>query len=151
MAEIERKFRVPELPPDLPAGTRIRQAYLAVDGSVEVRVRDRGGTFLLTVKGGRGLERAEVEVEIDAVAFEELWPLAPDRRIDKTRHVVPIDGTAIEVDVYAGSLEGLVVAEVEFPSRDDAEAFVAPPWLGEELTGDERWSNAALAEHGLPA
>ena len=42
----------------------------------------------------------------------------------------------MEVDVYAGSLEGLVVAEVEFPSRDEAEAFVAPHWLGDELTGD---------------
>lgn len=151
MTEIERKFRIPEPPPELPPGTRLRQAYVAVDGQVEVRVRDKGGTHLLTVKGGRGLERAEVEVEIDAAAFEELWRLAPARRIDKVRHVVPAAGHEVEIDVYGGSLAGLMVAEVEFPSREEAEAFVPPPWFGEELTGDERWSNASLAEHGRPS
>jgi adenylate cyclase len=153
MVEIERKFRVSGgaagLPP-LGAGTRLRQAYVAVDDTVEVRVRDQGGTHLLTVKGGRGVERAEVEVEIDAAEFDELWRLAPDRRIDKTRYRVPVGGHTAEVDVYAGALEGLVVAEVEFASREECDAFVPPPWFGEEVTGDPRWSNAALAAGGRP-
>jgi adenylate cyclase len=149
--EIERKFRVETAAaPPLGEGTRVRQAYVAVDGDVEVRVRDKGGTHLLTVKGGQGVERAEVEVEIDAASFDELWRLAPDRRIEKTRHEVPVGGHTAEVDIYGDALEGLAVVEVEFASREEADGFVPPPWFGDELTGDPRWSNAALAAEGRP-
>jgi adenylate cyclase len=150
MPEIERKFRVHDLPLPLEHGVRVRQAYLAVDGAIEVRVRDRGGTYVLGVKGGQGLERTEVEVEIEAATFDELWSLATARRIDKTRYRLPTGGHTAELDVYTGSLEGLVVAEVEFTNREEAEAFTPPPWFGDELTGDPRWSNAALATDGPP-
>jgi adenylate cyclase len=150
MPEIERKFRVHDVPLPLEHGVRVRQAYLAVDGAVEVRVRDRGGTYVLGVKGGQGLERTEVEVEIDVATFDELWSLATARRIDKTRYRQPTGGHTAELDVYSGSLEGLVVAEVEFTNREEAEAFTPPPWFGDELTGDPRWSNAALATDGPP-
>jgi adenylate cyclase len=150
MPEIERKFRVPDPPSDLRDGTRLRQAYLAVDDDVEVRVRDRGGTFLLGVKGGHGLERTEVEAEISAADFDQLWALAAGRRIDKTRYAVAAGGHTVEVDVYAGPLAGLVVAEVEFASREDAESFTPPSWCSDELTGDPSWSNASLATHGRP-
>lgn len=156
MTEIERKFRVREVPATLGDddgdgdGTHLRQAYLAVDGEIEVRVRDRGDEQELGIKGGSGMERTEVEVGIDAATFDTLWDLAPGRRIDKTRYRVPLGDHTAEVDVYAGTLEGLVVVEVEFASRDAAEAFTAPAWFGDELTGDARWSNAALAAHGPP-
>jgi adenylate cyclase len=149
--EVERKFRVHEVPRSVGEGTRLRQAYLAIDGEVEVRVRDQGGAHVLTVKGGRGIRREEVEVEISSTQFGELLALAPDRRIDKTRHRVSVDDHVAEVDIYAGSLDGLVIVEVEFDSRGEAEAFVPPPWFGEELTDDPRWSNAALATSGRPA
>jgi adenylate cyclase len=149
--EIERKFRVEaEDAPALGEGTRLRQAYVAVDGDVEVRVRDKGGTHLLTIKGGRGVERTEVEIEIDAAGFDELWQLAPDRRIEKSRHEVPVDGHTAELDIYGGGLDGLAVVEVEFDSRQEADGFVPPPWFGEEVTDDPRWSNAALAAGGRP-
>jgi CYTH domain-containing protein len=148
--EVERKFRVHEVPASLGKATRLRQAYLAVDGGVEVRVRDRGGTHVLGVKGGRGIQRTEVEVEIGVADFDELWTLAPDRRIDKTRYRVAVGDHVAEVDVYAGSLQGLVVVEVEFADRGEAEAFVPPPWFGDEVTGDPRWSNAALATSRPP-
>lgn len=151
--EVERKFRVREVPPSLGEGTRLRQAYVALDGEVEVRVRDRGGTHVLGVKGGRGLRRTEIEVGIGADDFDELWALAPDRRIEKTRHRVALDDhghLTAEVDVYAGALEGLVVVEVEFADPRQAAAFVPPPWFGDEVTGDEAWSNAALATSGRP-
>ena len=61
------------------------------------------------------------------------------------------DDRTIEVDVYEGSLEGLVVAEVEFESEDEAGEFEPPAWVGEELTGDPRYANEALAVDGLPS
>ena len=150
MSEIERKFRVAHIPTGLGNGASLRQAYVAVDGGVEVRVRSDGTRHVLTVKGGEGLERAEVEVAIDTAAFDELWGLAGDRHLEKTRHRIDLDGLTAELDLYAGALAGLAVVEVEFPSRREAEAFDPPDWFGVELTGRPGWSNASLARFGAP-
>ena len=56
----------------------------------------------------------------------------------------------IELDVYEGDLGGLVTAEVEFPSEADAERFDPPPWLGRDVTGDDRFSTRRLALYGVP-
>ena len=122
--ERERTFLVADMPELPDAGTRIRQGYLAIDGEVQVRIREREGDGrTLTVKGGRGAVRTEVELVIGVERFEALWPLTAGRRIDKTRYVVPVDGAAAEVDVFAGDLTGLVLVEVELESD---EAMAAP-------------------------
>jgi len=150
MTEIERKWSIRELPADVPEGDEVRQGYVALDDDVEVRIRDRGGRCSLTVKGGAGLERSEVEVDLDRDSFAALWPLARGRTIEKTRHVAEVGERQAEIDVYRGNLDGLRVAEVEFESVEDAESFDPPDWFGEELTGDERWSNRRLAVDGRP-
>ncbi len=147
--EVERKFVVPD-PPDL-EGTdadEIEQGYLAIGADGEVRVRRKGDRLLLTAKRGEGLSRHEAEIELDRKAFDELWPLTEGRRLHKRRHVIPHDDLKIEVDVYAGDLEGLVVAEIEFPSEEEARAFEPPEWLGQEVTGDHRYLNETLATEG---
>ncbi|MEA2250739.1 MAG: adenylate cyclase [Solirubrobacteraceae bacterium] len=153
--EIERKFLVADPPPDLERhpSTAIEQGYLAVDADgTEVRVRRRDGRALLTVKSGGGRSRVEEEVEIEPERFERLWPLTEGRRIEKRRYELPApDGRTIELDVYAGALRGLVVAEVEFGSEDEADAFEAPAWLGAEVTDDPRFKNQRLARDGAPA
>jgi adenylate cyclase len=149
--EVERKFLVPE-PPDL-SGTEsdeIEQGYLAIGSDGEVRVRRKGEQLVLTAKRGSGISRDEAEVEIDQEAFERLWPLTEGRRLHKRRYVIPQDELKIEVDVYEGELQGLVVAEVEFPSEDQARAFEPPDWIGEEVTGDGRYLNETLASRGAP-
>jgi adenylate cyclase len=116
-----------------------------------VRVRRRAGRAWLTVKSGAGRVRVEEEIEIEAERFERLWPLTEGRRIEKTRYELPAhDALVIEVDVYAGELEGLVTAEVEFPSEEAAEAFAAPDWLGADVTEDPRYKNQRLARDGAP-
>lgn len=158
MTEIERKFVADVAPADLPAGQRIRQAYLAVDGDTEVRVRDRADRCTLTVKSGHGLERDEVEIVLDRATFDQLWAVAATRRIEKVRSELRLDDdtgererVVAEVDVYDGDLAGLVVVEVEFTDRSAAEAFAPPDWFGTEVTGEPAWSNASLATHGRPA
>ena len=152
--EIERKFLV-DAPPDgldrHPASA-IDQGYLAIEpGGVEVRVRRRDAKAVLTVKAGTGRTRAEEEIAIDADAFERLWPLTEGRRVEKVRHLIPAgDGLTIELDVYGGDLAGLVVAEVEFPDEAAADAFAPPPWIGAEVTDDERYKNHRLAVDGRP-
>ena len=68
----------------------------------------------------------------------------------KTRHVIPHGELEIELDVYLGELDGLAIAEVEFPDEESADAFEAPDWLGQEVTGDERYLNQTLATKGPP-
>jgi adenylate cyclase len=151
--EIERKFLVDRPPRPLDGGERIDQGYLAIaDDGVEVRIRRRGGEMTLTVKSGPGEVRTEEEIAIDARRFASLWPLTGGRRITKTRHLIPLDdGLTAELDVYAGAHEGLLTAEIEFPSREASAAFTPPAWLGHEVTGDRRFANQALALEGSPA
>jgi CYTH domain-containing protein len=150
--EIERKYLLDAVPPGDHPVRRIEQGYLAVgDDGVEVRVRRADATTTLTVKSGPGLVRVEEEIPIDAERFATLWPLTEGRRIVKTRHVVALgDGLTAEVDEYAEALAGLFTAEIEFPSVAASEAFAAPPWLGREVTGDERYANRTLALRGAP-
>lgn len=149
--EVERKFRL-QSPPDLSGSEAdpIEQGYLAVGADGEVRLRRKGEQTLLTVKRGAGLSRGEAEVEISPEQFEALWPMTEGRRLRKRRHLLPHDGLEIEVDVYEGELEGLIVAEIEFDSEDQARAFEPPVWLAAEVTGDERFLNEHLAVNGLP-
>jgi adenylate cyclase len=152
--EIERKW-VADRPPDttmLGSGMALRQGYVAIDDGVTVRVRIAPEQAWLTIKGGGdGLDRTEVEVALDLAEAEDLWKHTGDRRLEKTRHRIPVGDLTAEVDVFGGDLAGLCLVEVEFPSVEAATAFTAPPWFGHEVTGQPEWSNASLARHGLPA
>lgn len=154
--EIERKFLVRQLPDPtrLGTGVRIRQGYIAEDDSVTVRIRITDARCTLTVKAGSGLARTEVEVDVTSEQADALWPHTVGRRIEKVRHRVSVgDGATplvAEVDVFAGSLDGLHVVEVEFDSEAAATSFTPPRWFGAEVTDTPGWSNAALARHGRP-
>jgi adenylate cyclase len=50
----------------------------------------------------------------------------------------------------ADPLEGLLVAEVEFDSRQASERFEKAGWLGRDVTEDPAYSNRTLAERGRP-
>jgi CYTH domain-containing protein len=156
--EIERKWvavrRPDAITPDL-HGTRLRQGYLAEDGSVTVRVRISDDGAKLTIKAGSAAARTEVEVDVELAEAEQLWPFTEGRRILKTRYRVPLDpshgdGLVAEVDVFEGDLAGLCLVEVEFPSEEAAAAFEAPEWFGRDVTAVKGWSNADLARDGRP-
>jgi adenylate cyclase len=151
--EIERKFLVERLPDGLDAhpSREIEQGYLAITDEVEVRVRRYGEQSFLTIKSSGSKVRLEEEIEIERRRFDALWPLAEDQRIQKRRYLIPVGSRTIELDVYHGRLEGLLTAEVEFPSRDEAAAFAAPDWLGRDVTDDPRYKNKRLATDGLPS
>jgi len=151
--EIERKFMVVgDAWRDAAVSSRsIVQAYLAVDGGTELRVRlSNGDQARLTVKlGVSAMTRDEFEYPLPLDDARAMLAASPGRMIAKTRHIIRAGGHVWEVDVYEGSLEGLVIAEVELGAEDDDP--VLPAWLGREVTGDPAWSNAALATHGRPA
>ena len=152
--EIERKYLVARLPRDSEqlTGTFIEQGYLAVcpDGA-EVRLRRKGDRFFQTVKKGRGLVRAEAEIEISEAQFAALWPMTSGRRVSKQRYQLPMGGHVAELDVFCGTLEGLALVEVEFASIEDSRRFTPPDWFGADVTEDLRFKNQHLALHGMPA
>jgi CYTH domain-containing protein/CHAD domain-containing protein len=153
IVERERKFLIEAVPDDLvSSGTvELRQGYLAADDRRSVRVRDADTNgCTLTVKAGSGVERTELEWPITRQEFDAAWPHTDGQRIEKIRHMIPFGDHVIELDVFAGDLDGLVVAEVEFDSISASDDFEPPAWFGPEVTDDGRYTNASLALHGLP-
>jgi CYTH domain-containing protein len=157
--EVERKWLVPAIPPAeldraVGVGEAIDQGYLTIgDGGTETRIRRRAGEYVLTVKSGTGLARRERSVVLNRDQFEALWPVTAGRRVEKTRYLIPAPDAPelmIELDVYGGELDGLVVAEIEFESAPAATAFDPPAWFGPEVTDDHRYKNQALATGGRP-
>jgi CYTH domain-containing protein len=153
--EIERRFVAEQAPSTDMLGPprHMRQGYLTDDGPVSVRIRIVDDTGVLTIKAGDGLARTEVELPLGTDEADALWPHTEGRRVEKSRHRVELEGPGAlvaEVDLYGGELTGLCTVEVEFDSEQDAAAFEPLDWFGREVTGDRRWSNAALARHGLP-
>lgn len=151
--EIERKFLVSS--DDWrgmgDGGTVLKQAYLVTMDDRSVRVRTFGGDYArLTIKIGKtALVRDEFEYDLPLADAEELFSQAIGIVIEKTRYRIPIDDFVWEVDVYDGTLNGLVVAEVEMRSEDDQPAL--PAWIGREVTGERRYSNQCLALDGMPS
>ncbi len=146
--EIERKFLVASDAWRTGArGVPYRQGYLDTGAGCTVRVRVAGERAFLTIKGPpQGAVRDEYEYPIPVADAEELLGrLCSGGCIEKVRHRVTHAGRVWEVDEFEGANAGLVLAEVEL-EHPDAEVAL-PSWLGTEVTGDPRYTNAALARH----
>lgn len=145
--EIERKYLVDTKvwKPSTP-GVSYMQGYLVTAPDRTIRVRIAGNKGFLTIKGRpSGLTRAEFEYEIPAGEAEELlrgFSLTPP--VIKTRYKEKIGTHTWEIDVFSGENEGLVMAEIELSSED--EAFDIPSWAIKEVTQDPRYQNSLLAQ-----
>ncbi len=156
--EIERKFTITALPADLDSYEKkeLEQGYLCTNPVVRVRksVKKGESNYILCYKSKLGLEQKEdataqvcreEEMPLTKEAYENLLSKVDGRVITKTRYLIPYGAYTIELDVFAGELEGLVFAEVEFPDEDAAVVFVAPEWFSEDVTFDNRFKNNKLA------
>lgn len=152
--ELERRFLVRERPLlDSLEGTPIVQGYLAKEhGEMSTRVRIAGDSAWLTLKSPRsGFSRTEFEYAIPLQDAQSLIEQHCGRRvIRKTRYRVPFRHVIFEVDVFAGSLAGLVIAELELDNLLQLISSPLPAWLGKEITHDHRYGNRTLSEFGLP-
>ena len=145
--EIERKFLVSAATWRERAHERVamRHGYLTpLESPASVRVRVEGSVGKLNVKQAiTGASRAEYEYTSPAVEAEEMLRTLCRGLILKTRHYVNHAGHLWEIDEFEGDNAGLVVAEIELQSED--EAFAHPEWLGAEITALRRYYNNALA------
>lgn len=143
--EIERKFLLAD---DgwrgLGRPTAMRQGYLVADAVRTVRVRIEGERAFVTIKGkSTGASRGEWEYAIPVPEAAELLDgLCEQPLVEKTRHRIEHAVHVWEVDEFTGLNAGLVVAEIELASED--EAFEKPDWIGREVTGEKRYYNSSL-------
>ena len=157
--EIERKYLVRQLPHDLERWEHyeIEQAYLCT--SPTVRIRRKGEEYILTVKqrvvtDSSAIHNREEEFSLSAKSYQHLLAKCDKGRVSKTRYRIDLRqmtnddaylGLTAELDVFHGSLEGLLLVEVEFPNTKAANSFVPPSWFGDDVSADPCYRNSFLA------
>lgn len=146
--EIEKKFLVKsDFKNEAFKTVHIVQGYLSRVPERVVRIRIKDDKGFITIKGksnASGVTRFEWEKEIPVEEARQLLQLCEPGVIDKTRHLINnTDGKHTwEVDVFHGAKEGLIIAEIELGNEN--EPFDKPDWLGEEVTGNQRFYNSNL-------
>lgn len=145
--EIERKYFIQTLPfdPEQYPFHQIEQAYLCTDPVVRVRRED--DTFYLTYKSRGRMVREEYNLPLTEQAYLHLLKKADGRVLTKRRYLIPIEGTklTIELDIFSGAYEGLILAEVEFTTEEEANAFTPPAWFTRDVTFTGEYQNSRLS------
>ena len=145
--EIERKYLIDQIPFDLSEypSRKIEQGYLCTEPVV--RIRRDGEDYYLTYKSKGLMVREEYNLPLTRDAYEHLKPKADGIVISKVRYVIPEkDGLSIELDVFKAPYEGLLLAEVEFPTEEAAHAYQPPKWFGEDVTYSTEYHNSTLSK-----
>lgn len=146
--EIERKFLIKkeQLPANLAQFPchEIEQGYLCTEPVVRIRRQDE--QYYLTYKSKGLMTREEYNLPLTRDAYLHLKPKADGLVISKTRYLIPEkNGLTIELDVFHQEYNGLLLAEVEFSSQEEAESYCPPDWFGEDVTFSSRYHNSTLS------
>lgn len=144
--EIERKFLIKKLPDNLTSykARKIEQAYLCTDPVV--RVRRDNDDYYLTYKSKGMIVREEYNLPLTKEAYGHLLAKADGNIITKTRYEIPEkDNLTIELDVFEGKFDGLLLAEVEFASEEEALGYIPPKWFGEDVSNSTKYHNSTLS------
>lgn len=144
--EIERKYLVDSLPEHLDSYPvrQLEQGYLCTEPVV--RIRKDNDHYELTYKSKGLMVREEYNLPLTKDAYEHLKSKVDGRLITKKRYMIPYGSYTIELDVFENDLAPLILAEVEFPSEEEANAFTAPDWFGEDVTFSNRYHNSVLSQ-----
>lgn len=147
--EIERKFLVDLTDISLNdyLFRHLEQGYLCKEPVVRVRRED--DTYYMTYKGKGLLCREEHNLPLTKDSYEHLIKKSDGNVISKHRYLIPYLSYTIELDVFLGTLSGLILAEVEFASEEEAMSFPVPDWFIKDVTLDARYQNVNLID-GLP-
>lgn len=145
--EIERKYLITTPPKDFKTwpSRQIEQAYLCTEPVIRIRREDN--EYYLTYKSKGLLAREEYNLPLTEESYAHLLTKADGIVLSKRRYRKPIEGTSltIELDVFSGRYEGLMLAEVEFTSLEEAQHFTAPAWFGEDVTMSGEYQNSRLS------
>ena len=148
--EIERKFTVNEIPYLLTDFTYhyIEQAYLCTDPVVRIRRQDND--YILTYKSKGKMVREEYNMPLTASSYQHLKGKVDGNIITKKRYLIPFeDNLTIELDIFEGKFQGLIIVEVEFTTIEQANSFNAPSWFKEEVTYSNAYHNSTLSQKDM--
>ena len=148
--EIERKYLIRELPENLEtyAYHDIEQAYLCT--APVVRIRRQDDRYILTYKSSGMMAHEEYNLPLTREAYEHLKAKADGNVITKRRYLIPLDDVlTIELDLFSGTFTGMILAEVEFPTEEDANTFTPPDWFIEDVTFKKEYHNSYLISVAL--
>lgn len=148
--EIERKFLIDTLPETLSQYPfrQLEQGYLCTEPVVRIRRED--DAYYLTYKSKGLMVREEYNLPLTKDAYEHLLPKVDGIVISKKRYLIPLtEKLTIELDVFEGELAPLLLAEVEFETEEEANAFVPPEWFGEDVTYSSKYHNSTLSRKNL--
>lgn len=121
---------------------RLREAVPA-DGGAPLRRLTRKADVTSSV-------RLLTSIYLSAEEFLVLSAL-PGRPLRKTRYALGrVDGADLFVDVFAGPLTGLIMAEAEFETVEAMQAYPMPDFAWREVTDDSRYTGGRLAHDGFP-
>ena len=153
--EIEKKFKVKELPGELEKYEKIEieQSYLNHGNKPTLRIRKyNDNEYILSYKSRKEEYRDdlsicnEIELSLSAEAYEHLKTKIDGRIIYKTRFIIPLeDGLKVEIDKFKDFFDGVCFAEIEFKSKEQAETYQIPSWLGEDISNQKRVKNGYMA------
>ena len=144
--EIERKFLVNEIPFALDEYNKheIEQAYLCTEPVVRIRKSDNN--YYMTYKSKGKISREEYNLPLTKEAYEHLLTKADGNILTKTGYEIPDkDNLIIEFDVFHGKFEGLLLAEVEFESEEQANNYIPPEWFGRDVSLSGEYQNNVLS------
>lgn len=144
--EIERKYLIHDLPFDLSdyPSHEIEQAYLNTNPVIRVRRQDKD--HYLTYKSKGFMVRREENLPLDEASYHHLLEKCDGNIITKTRYKIPLgDHLTIEMDIFHGKFQGLLLAEVEFATEEEARAFIPPEYFGEDVTFSPEYHNSTLS------
>src|ERR1043165_4115637 len=79
----------------------------------------------------------------------EVLSVFEGNELRKNRYPYEHEGRLYSVDVFLGPLRGLVLAETDFDTDEELDAFPAPPFAHADVTRDELFTGARLV--GLTA
>lgn len=145
--EIERKFLIKKLPENLEKYPfhLIEQGYLCT--APVVRIRRQDDNYYLTYKSKGMMVREEYNLPLTEEAYAHLREKVDGNIITKKRYLIPLEGDlTIELDIFDGPLAPLKLAEVEFSSEEEANAFLPPAWFGEDVTFSVLYHNSYLSQ-----
>ena len=148
--EIERKFLVKSIPTSLENYKLriIEQGYLSTIPAIRVR-RDNNDFYLTYKSGDLGLSHEESNLPLNKESYCHLLRKSDGYIITKKRYEIPHGKYFIELDIFENELEGLVIAEVEFPTQEEALSYLPPEWFGKDVTGNKNYTNSSLSQTGV--
>lgn len=150
MLEIEKRYLVNQLP-ELSACKHVDMidVYIPeVSSHAKLRARKIGEKFELTKKTrkneGEKYIMVEQTIDITPEEFAFLYEKST-RRIEKTRYYYPYERHTIEIDVFRGKHDGLIIAEVEFDNENTLNSFQPAPFLTREISDTEHLAGGVLS------